>query len=104
MIRNTKLVAKLRASRHVVRKNAEIQTQRNHLDLARPSDAKCLAYLHALLPAHHDQSIGNQFGQQSFDREKELRPALPVIAVKHMTVIRMDKLALTRLADKSSKR
>ena len=70
VVGNTKLVAKLCASRSVIGEETEIESQRNHFDLPRSSDAKLLADLNALLFTDNNQPIGNELRQESFDREK----------------------------------
>ncbi len=77
IVRNTKLVTKLRAPRRMIRKHVEIQTERNHFDLSGPAHAKLFANLNALLLADNDQTIGNELRQQPLDREKQLRAACP---------------------------
>src|SRR5262249_26717832 len=43
VIRNAKLLTKLRPARRVIGKDVEVQSQRNHFDLSRPADSKRLA-------------------------------------------------------------
>ena len=94
MVRYAKLMAKLCATRRVIREDAQVQAQRNHFDLPAAPDAKRLTNLDALLLAEHNQTIRNQSRQKSFDREKQLRSTPPVVTMKNVTVIRVYKLAL----------
>src|SRR3954447_4092604 len=82
VIGNTKFLAKLRASRRVVRKWAEIKPEGNHFELTAASDTKLLTNLDTLLFTDDDQSIGDHPRQQSFNREEQSRAAAAVIAVK----------------------
>src|SRR5215207_8114317 len=88
----------------MIGKNVEIQTQWNHFDLSAPADAKGGTNLHALLLADNYQTVGDEFGQQPFDRKEHSRSIAPIVTMKHMTVIRMYKLALTWLAHERSRR
>src|ERR1041384_309021 len=87
VIGNAKLVTKLRAPRCMVREQSEIESERNHFELIAASDTKLLTNLDALLFANHDQSIGDQPRQQSFNREEQSRSTAPVIAVKDVAMI-----------------
>ena len=92
------------ATGRVIGEETEIQSKGNHFDLSTAPDAKLLTDLNALLFADHDQAIGNESRQESFDREKQSRSTAPVITVKDVPVICVHKLALAWLADEHTRR
>src|SRR6185436_6174533 len=104
VIGNAEHVTKRRATRRMLRKDAEIQPERNHFDLRAAPDAKFLANLDTLLFADHHQTIGNHPREQSFNREKHACAIAAVVAVKNVPVIRVHKLALAWPADKRARR
>ena len=70
----------------------------------RRSDPEVFVYFAPLLLAHDDNSIGDEPRQRALNREEEFCLCRPVVAVKNVAVIRVDKAASARLSNQRRRR